>query len=1159
MTCPSCDHPVPFGARFCPSCGRALRALSGEERRVVTVVFADLVGYTAMAEWRDPEQVKNLVDGCFQQLVVDVTAYGGRVDKIVGDALVVLFGAPVAHEDDAERAVRAALRMQATLAAHSAASDAGIRMRIGVNTGEVLVGALRAGGDYTAMGDVVNTAARLQAVAEPGTVLVGPATQAATAAVIRYEPVGLVPARGHEPIDAWVARQVVAPPGERPRRPKAPLVGRDTELALLLEGMRLAVTHHRPFLAVLEGEGGVGKSRLAREAIAQLREAFTPTVLLGRCVPYGEANPWYPMATAVARDLRWGDMAPAELTPARVRQRLAERFAGEPPTDLDALVPGLLGLLGVTTTLEGIDPARARAETTQALLGYLHMAARAGPLVLAVSDLDWADPLVLDGLERALTHLSGLPFTLVITARPGGSPWRPPAGRHNTLLLRLDALDRDAADHMARALLGTEVADGVLAAVLDHSGGNPLFLEELTALVGAAGDLSGLPDTLRGLVAARLDRLEMDERAMIDNAAVLGPSGTWTALVTFGTELGQQPRRSTLAALVDAELFDVDGDRWQFRSESVREVAYQTLTKAARAQRHAGVAMAIEGHREAGDALAERIGYHYGRAAAIVRELGAVNHVPADVDERAAAWLARAASRALDHMVASQAERLATEALEHAAGRAPSDPLRVTLHLVRGRARAEQRATEAARHDAADALAGARQAGDASGVAAARTLVGEIELQAGRLDAAIGALSDAVERCRALGDDRGRGEADRLWGLTCLYQGDFAAAEDHLAEANAVFAAVGDRRGQAWVDQHRAWISFIQGDVDQADARLHQAAATFTDMGDPGGLAWVNGLLAFVRFHQGRPEEAEALAIQAAADADRRGERWGVAMMQALLAQLRLWEGRTEEALVAARAARAAFRSLSDGYGEVQALVPISRALVALGRREEAERAVEEFKALSAPFGMVGYHATIAAGVAVHAGDGGRALQAARVAIDEARVSGALAYDGRVILGLALVQLGEAEGASEAVATAAEERPGHPFALAVSALALAAAGHSARALTDAAAALAAPGITYFDRILALLAAGLAHAALDARADSELALNEAAVVASGTGDVVAQAVVRLAQEHAAAVFAPPSVPRSGGEASLTALASGWETAIRLAAHGGSRPRPAEKVR
>src|SRR5437660_6229648 len=215
MTCPSCGNTLPERARFCPGCGQSIVTLGtrGDERRVVTVVFADLVGFTTLSEAMDPEQVKNLVDSCFERLAADITAFGGRVDKIVGDAIVALFGAPVAHEDDAERAVRAALQMQASVVALSGELES-VRMRIGVNTGEVLVGALRAGGDYTAMGDVVNVASRLQTAAPPGGILVGPGTRAATATVIRYESVGPVHVRNREaPIDGWLAVEALLPPG----------------------------------------------------------------------------------------------------------------------------------------------------------------------------------------------------------------------------------------------------------------------------------------------------------------------------------------------------------------------------------------------------------------------------------------------------------------------------------------------------------------------------------------------------------------------------------------------------------------------------------------------------------------------------------------------------------------------------------------------------------------------------------------------------------------------------------------------------------------------------------------------------------------------------------------------------------------------------------
>ena len=271
VTCPSCRADAPAGARFCASCGQDLR-LRGDERRVVTVLFADLVGYTALSESRDPEQVKNLVDGCFERLVADIDAFGGRVDKIIGDAIVALFGAPIAHEDDAERAVRAALRMQESLARASDELGVGVMMRVGVNTGEVLVGALRAGGDYTAMGDVVNTANRLQTSARPGEVLVGPSTFAATRRSVRYEPLEPLDVKGREQtVAAWRAEEALAPPGYRPGRGRARLVGREAEMGVLCSTVENTIDNARASLLLLLGEAGVGKSRLAEELAVALR------------------------------------------------------------------------------------------------------------------------------------------------------------------------------------------------------------------------------------------------------------------------------------------------------------------------------------------------------------------------------------------------------------------------------------------------------------------------------------------------------------------------------------------------------------------------------------------------------------------------------------------------------------------------------------------------------------------------------------------------------------------------------------------------------------------------------------------------------------------------------------------------------------------------
>jgi class 3 adenylate cyclase/tetratricopeptide (TPR) repeat protein len=1151
---------VPEAARFCPFCGNAIVVGRTEERRVVSVLFADLVGFTAMAETLDPEQVKHLVDGCFQLLVADILAYGGRVDKIVGDAIVALFGAPVAHEDDAERAVRAALRMQGTVGVYAVARNIPFQVRIGVNTGEVLVGALRAGGDYTAMGDVVNAAERLQTGASPGAVLVGPATYAATQRIVRYEAVGPVRVRNREePIEAWRAIEPLAPPGRRGRKVKAPFVGRDTELALLLDGTRLAVTHHRPFLAAIEGEGGVGKSRLAREAISRAGEAFSPVVLVARCMPYGESSPWHPLAAALSEHIgleSGSAFSDAERTVCTALDALGDALL---ESDHGRIATGLLHLFGQPTALDGIDPARARDELTQAVLTYLHALAREGPLLVAVADLEWADPLLLALLERALGESAGLPFILFTTSRPSAeAPWPPPPGRHNTLALRVDALDPTAAGELVSALLADTVDGDTRHAVLERSGGNPLFLEELAAAVADCGHVTELPDTLRGLVSARLDLLDPAARAVLDNAAVLGPSGKWDALVTFGEKLGQSPHPDTLATLADAELFDVDGDRWSFRSESVRDVAYQTLTKSARAQRHAGVAKAIEEATRGSDLSAERIAYHYATAARLVEELGPVPHVDGDVRAVAASWFARAAARSLDRMVPRKAADLVDEGLDVLGADDVDGEIGRQLLQLRGRAYVELHQIELARVDAVAVLEGARRAGDRAAMAEAHGLLGEIHTQTGHLDRASASFAQAVELWREVGDRRGEAEAQRAWGFASVLGGDFDEAERHLAAAHDVFAAEKDRRGQAWVDQHRAWISFVQSDMAQAEERLHHAASTFIEMGDRGGLSWVHGLLAFVRFNQGRFEEADTLAREVIDDAVHRDEPWGRGMMLALQSALRLWAGHLPEAVALGEESKALMHSIGDRYGETQAIAPLSRALVAIGRVADANRTIEEARTASELYGMAGYSGTIAAGAAVHAGDGERAAREARHALDELRqhhVEG-YGYDAGVTLGLGLLQTGHVDEADEVLALARLERPGHPNALAVSALVALAAGRPDEAGEHAQTARAAAGGTYLDVILALMAGGLAEAVRGEAEAATAALDEATTLADGAGDLVMQAVTRLAAAEAGVTLGRPGAgdDRSSAEARLDSLAlgtTGWTTAIGLAARGGER--------
>src|SRR4051794_4110053 len=451
ISCPACRASAPDGARFCPSCGQVL-SVRGDERRVVTVLFADIVGYTSISEGRDPEHVKYLVDRCFQRLVSDLTDFGGRVDKIVGDAIIALFGAPIAHEDDAERAVRAALLMQQTITE----MQEGIDLRVGINTGEVLVGAIRAGGDYTAMGDVMNVASRLQTLAAPGQVVVGSRTHAATADVMRYESLGTVHARGREePVDVWVALEALAPPGYRPLRARSPLVGRDPELRLLRGVLDTAASRRRAGLVLLLGEAGLGKSRLAEELADIAVSEHGAEVLDTRCVPYGEANVWWPLAEAVRQAAGIIPSDDGETACNKVRHTYARTTGLDPHSgEVDRATDGLSFLLG--EALADVDPTRAREEARRAMTALLEGMAAERPLVFIISELHWADVQVMDMVGAIIDELRARPVVLLGTARTELQyQFHLKNVGHNAVMLNLDPLGREDAAHLLEALLGS--------------------------------------------------------------------------------------------------------------------------------------------------------------------------------------------------------------------------------------------------------------------------------------------------------------------------------------------------------------------------------------------------------------------------------------------------------------------------------------------------------------------------------------------------------------------------------------------------------------------------------------------------------------------------------------------------------------------------------
>ena len=1121
-------------------------------------MFADIVGFTTLSENLDPERVKRLVDVAFERLVHDIHAFGGRVDKIVGDAIVALFGAPVAHEDDAERAVRASLRMQETLADYADESSIAIRMRIGVNTGEVLVGALRAGGDYTAMGDVVNTASRLETSANPGEVLVGASTYHATREVIGYQSRGSLIVRGREAtVDVWVATEALMPPGYRPRR-ITPLVGRDTELAVIRNLVDLSIEHRRGQLIVLLGEAGVGKTRLANE-IAPMVLGTDPTaaVLNGRCVPYGEANPWWPIAEAL-RDACSIDIDDG-LDAARHKCTQAVEFVIGDPQAVGPVVTGLLHLMGYDGQLRSLDPARARGEACSALFAFIEAGVKVRPIVIRLADLHWADDLVLDLIDDMSERLARQPFVLVATARRALlERWSPRAGRQNSLGLNLDPLSRDASEELLDALLNSEVPEHLRSMLLDRSGGNPFYLEELATLLGdrdamvAAGadNVSDVPDTLRGLIAARIDGLTADEQLSLEDASVWGSSGPYIALRELSRAVrGNADVDGIIASLATKDIFVLDGDDWSFRSDIVREIAYARLTKSERLRRHHGIAKYLEeasGGRFIDDGFVDMVSRHFGEAARLSRDLGRSANAES-IDERAVRWLGEAARRADQAANWPLAARLYGQGLDLAT-EAEQRHDRLGFLLGRGHARNEMWDYEGARADAEAASAQAVEADDEVGRARVELLLGAIEGREGRYAESVAHFDSAVEQFDALEDLHGRAEALRLKGLAALFRSDAGSAEAPIAASLEAFRAVDDRRGEAWALQNLAWISFVTGRIVEAEERIGQASAAFVEIDDAAGLAWTEGLLAFVRFYQGRFVEASRIAERILHESERRSDQWAQAMMLIVIGAIDLWEGRTDKAVAVAGRSLTLFSQLGDPTGLEQARSLSGRALVMVGSVAEGLATIDQaVGALTVdtigPEHMVAVTTQVAA----------RVQTGAEQAFDVAEFRDVIAADPMgdrpqdllAALGVAMAQAGDPTGALELLGLDDEVSAGpdpkavNGYGVSARALILAALGRHGEAAISAAAGLAVgDGGTYLDRVGAHLAIGLG------RGPNWVEEFAAAIAeVECTGDRVTRATIELARACAgsAAGHDDAEMWRDTAEAKWTELGAdpvGW---------------------
>ena len=669
MRCPSCGQENPAGARFCFSCGKPFEETAArEERKVVTVLFADLVGFTSRADAMDPEDVRALLSPYHQRLRSELERFGGTVEKFIGDAVVALFGAPVAHEDDPERAVRAALAIRDWVREE----EADLQLRIAVNTGEALIalGARPEAGEGMASGDVVNTTARLQSAAPVNGILVGETTWRATRDRIEYAEHEAVSAKGKSAaVNVWEAVEAKSRSGmDLEQRVLTPLVGREREVGVLFDAFERAMRQREPQLVTLVGVPGIGKSRLVAELFQRIDQM--PDLILwrqGRALPYGAGVSFWALGEMVKAQTGINENDTPEAALARLRASVEDTVDEHERAWVERHLEALLSLSDESV----VD----RQESFAAWRLYLEGLADQRPLVLVFEDLHWADEGLLDFVDHLAEWASGVPLLVLASARPELLDRRPGwgGGKLNAVTLALAPLDdADAARVIAGVLDRAVLPAETQAALLERAGGNPLYAEQFARLYleqGAVGG-TGVPENVQATIAARLDALPDDEKQLLQDAAVLGKV-FWSG--GLGPDVDPALHALERKAFIRRERRSaVAGEaEYAFRHVLVREVAYGQIPRSARARKHVAAAEWVESLGRPED-HAELLAHHYATAWELARAAG--QDTP-ELVERARVALRKAGDRAAALNSQTVAADFYRAALELWPADAPDRPL----------------------------------------------------------------------------------------------------------------------------------------------------------------------------------------------------------------------------------------------------------------------------------------------------------------------------------------------------------------------------------------------------------------------------------------------------------------------------------------------------
>ncbi|HZU13316.1 MAG TPA: adenylate/guanylate cyclase domain-containing protein [Chloroflexota bacterium] len=959
-TCPSCSRQIGEDFAFCPYCGASTAppAPLHEQRKRVSILFCDVSGSTALGESIDPEALRALLARYFHRMKEIIESHGGTVEKFIGDAVMAVFGVPVLHEDDAWRACRAAIEMQAAL------PELGIRCRIGINSGEVVTGTE----ERLATGDAVNVAARLEQAAEAGEILIGEETRRLVRDAVQVEaisPLELKGKSGHVPAFRLLRLNETV---DRPHAP-APMIGRERELRRLQDSFAQAVEDRSCQLFTILGSAGVGKSRLAREFLAGSSQG---RVVVGRCLSYGDGITYFPVVDI----LQQLDALPTDSYAA-------------------AIIQSLLGERGIATSPE---------EIAWAVRKVLEEHAERAPLIVVFDDIHWGEETFLDLVEHIADLSRDAAILLLCMARPELLEKRPAwgGGKWNATTVLLEPLDAEETTRLVESL--GNVSDVMRDRIRLAAEGNPLFVEEMVALIReSGGEEISIPPTIQALLAARLDQLAPDERSVLECGAVEGRIFHRNALQALAT--GSDDVRGKLIGLVRKELVRPErtqfpGDEaYRFRHLLIRDAAYEALPKALRAELHEKFAGWLEEHGTDLPELDEIVGYHLEQAAYYRHELGQPD---ANLARQAGEQLARAALsqrwRRGDYRTAAGLLRRALTLLR---------PLRPTTYLEMELLQSQGLPMEQRAAGLAAIAARAREAGDVHGemVAGAAAARARILAGSGESTAALEAtLRDAIPVLEAVNDHEG---LFQLWNVLRDVANNKGLYEEY-AQACEQMIRYGQqlgRRGLFYLPVALMW------GPRPAEDCLRTLKPLLADDPHPGPLAAVAYLQALLGNFEGTRAVVQT-------SSDRLEELSGEIGPMGIVAKVMHLEGDHE----AAREQLQRYCDALEQRGELAVLSTyypeLGRELCLLGRYDEAETLAQRGRELGAEDDVLTQvlWRQVMALVLGHRGEFDAAERLAREAVAIAEQTDAVVWQGDALWDLAevLVQAGRS---AEAIAT----------------------------------------------------------------------------------------------------------------------------------------------